>query len=131
MAYLVDTNFLISCWRNANQPDKLQALQPFLGSEIRIVWVVKAEFLRGSVLANHDLNQVSQFLDRHKTIWPDEKTLTVYAQLYKALYRTNQLIGPHDLWIAASAIHHKLPILTRNVNEFQRVPGLKVVPYTI
>jgi predicted nucleic acid-binding protein len=33
------------------------------------------------------------------------------------------------LWIAASALARKLPLLTRNAEEFSRVPGLQVVDY--
>lgn len=32
-----------------------------------------------------------------------------------------------DLWIAATAIVHQMPIVTRNVNDFANVPGLSVV----
>lgn len=36
----------------------------------------------------------------------------------------------HDLWIAVGALEHDLPLLTRNVAEFARVPKLRVVNYT-
>ncbi|MBX7232773.1 MAG: type II toxin-antitoxin system VapC family toxin [Caldilineales bacterium] len=129
MIYLADTNFLIRCWRDALSPERLRDLAPFLDSEIRLVWVVKAEFLRGAAVASHDYAQVNAFLSRHKTIWPDEDTLALYAHLYAQLRRLNTLIGPHDLWIAASARQHDLPLLTRNTAEFQRVPGLRTVSY--
>lgn len=131
MIYLADTNFLIICWRNAKQPERLLSLRPYLESEIRLAWIVKAEFLRGALLANHDLAEVNQFLDRHKTVWPDEPTLNIYAQIYARLLRANQMIGPHDLWIAATALRHKLPILTRNISEFQRVPELQLATYSL
>jgi tRNA(fMet)-specific endonuclease VapC len=129
MIYLADTNFLIRCWRDANQPTQMQTLARYLDSEIRLVWIVRAEFMRGAVLAGHDSIRVNEFLNRHKTLWPDEDTLTRYAQLYATLSRTNRLIGPYDLWIATTALQHKLPLLSRNVNEFQRVQGLQVVAY--
>lgn len=41
-------------------------------------------------------------------------------------YLTNKgtLIGPYDLLIAATAVHHKLTLITSNVKEFQRVENL-------
>jgi tRNA(fMet)-specific endonuclease VapC len=33
-------------------------------------------------------------------------------------------IGPYDLLIAATALHHNLKVVTSNVSEFQRVKGL-------
>ncbi len=131
MIYLADTNFLIACWRNASQPERLRSLEPYLTSEIRLAWIVKAEFLRGAAVANHDLAEVQEFLNRHKTLWPDDSTLTIYSRICAQLYRANQMIGPHDLWLAATALQYKLPLLTRNVNEFQRVSGVQVVPYTV
>ena len=129
VVYLADTNFLIRLWRNAHSPERLRDLTPFLASEIRLVWVVKAEFLRGAVVAGQDFARLGDFLDRHKTLWPDEATLTLYAQIYAHLRLHNQLIGPHDLWIAASARQHGFPLLTRNAAEFERIPGLDVVRY--
>lgn len=36
-----------------------------------------------------------------------------------------QQIGDIDLLIAATALHHDLTLLTRNVRDFRLVPGLK------
>ena len=42
------------------------------------------------------------------------------------LASTGKMIGPHDLWIAAACIAHGLTLVTANVREFQRVPGLAI-----
>jgi tRNA(fMet)-specific endonuclease VapC len=39
------------------------------------------------------------------------------------------LIGTNDLWIAATAIVHGMPLVTNNREEFERVPGLVVLTY--
>jgi tRNA(fMet)-specific endonuclease VapC len=49
-----------------------------------------------------------------------------YAQLRAQLEQTGTPIGPNDTWIAAEALHHKLVLVTDNVREFERVPGLRV-----
>ena len=36
-------------------------------------------------------------------------------------------IGPHDTLIAATALRHQATLVTRNVREFARVPGLQWV----
>ncbi|HSS77658.1 MAG TPA: PIN domain-containing protein [Thermoanaerobaculia bacterium] len=36
------------------------------------------------------------------------------------------VLGPHDLWIAATAIAHGLTLVTANLREFRRVAGLTV-----
>jgi predicted nucleic acid-binding protein len=35
----------------------------------------------------------------------------------------------NDLWIAATALANGMPVVTRNVKHFQRVPGLSVISY--
>ena len=37
-------------------------------------------------------------------------------------------LGENDLWIAATAIYHGLPLVTRD-RAFSRVPGLRVLSY--
>jgi tRNA(fMet)-specific endonuclease VapC len=92
-------------------------------------WIVKVEFLRGAMLANHAAIQVEETLTRYPTVWPSEDTLTLYARTYVTLARSNRLIGPNDLWIAAAALEHSVPLLTRNAEEFRRIEGLEVVAY--
>jgi tRNA(fMet)-specific endonuclease VapC len=53
----------------------------------------------------------------------------VHAEIYAELAKKGQMIGAHDLMIAATARHHDLSILTDNVEEFSRVPGLRVIPF--
>jgi predicted nucleic acid-binding protein len=53
----------------------------------------------------------------------------VHAAIHAELASKGQLIGAHDLIIAATARHHDLSILTDNVDEFSRVTGLRVIPF--
>jgi len=55
----------------------------------------------------------------------------VHAEIYAELANKGQMIGAHDLIIAATARHHDLSILTDNVEEFSRVPGLLVIPFIL
>jgi predicted nucleic acid-binding protein len=54
-----------------------------------------------------------------------------YGQAFRYLRTNGLLIGTNDLWIAATAVAFQKPLVTRNVSEFQRVPGLEVVGYGI
>jgi len=53
----------------------------------------------------------------------------VHAEIYAELAKKGQMIGAHDLIIAATARYHDLSILTDNVDEFSRVPSLRVIPF--
>ena len=47
-----------------------------------------------------------------------------HAQIWAELSRAGTIIGPHDLWLAATCVAHGLTMVTANVREFARVPGL-------
>jgi tRNA(fMet)-specific endonuclease VapC len=53
----------------------------------------------------------------------------VYGELFRHLAARGHLIGTNDLWIAATALVHDMGVVTRNTEEFQRVPNLLVVGY--
>lgn len=59
----------------------------------------------------------------------DEETALQYSEIARALRRSGQLIGSNDLWIAASARRHNLPLVTNNREQFGRVSGLSLVGY--
>ncbi len=50
----------------------------------------------------------------------------IYADIRQALEASGQLIGANDLIIAAHALEQEATIITDNVAEFQRVPGLRI-----
>ena len=52
-----------------------------------------------------------------------------YGGIYRALAAEGQRIGANDLWIAATALVHGMGVVTNNVDEFSRVPGLMVEAY--
>src|SRR5207237_903282 len=56
-----------------------------------------------------------------------EPIARVHAEVWAQLAGRGEVIGAHDLWIAATALTHGLGIATRNVSEFARVPGLRIV----
>jgi predicted nucleic acid-binding protein len=55
----------------------------------------------------------------------------IHASIYAELATKGEMIGAHDLIIAATARFHDLAVLTDNVKEFSRVPGLRVIPFEV
>ncbi len=53
-----------------------------------------------------------------------------HAELWATLAQAGTLIGPHDMLIAATALAHGMALATLNQREFERVPGLRLVPAT-
>jgi tRNA(fMet)-specific endonuclease VapC len=51
------------------------------------------------------------------------------AQIRAAIEATGRSIGPMDILIAATALENHLPLVTGNLAEFRRVPGLECVSW--
>ena len=49
-----------------------------------------------------------------------------YGEVTAALQRAGTPIGNNDLWIAAHALALGVPLVSNNLREFERVPGLKL-----
>lgn len=132
MDFLADTGLLIDLWREARQPGAATRFaRTNARKQVGICWIVEGEFLSGSVLADHDTTVVSAFLGHYPVVHSNKAIVRQYSELFASLRRRNRLIGPNDLWIAATALSLGLPLLTRNTDEFERVPELDVVDYTI
>ncbi|SFH87151.1 type II toxin-antitoxin system VapC family toxin [Planctomicrobium piriforme] len=54
-----------------------------------------------------------------------------HAEIYADLTKRGEMIGAHDLIIAATASYYDLSFLTENVDEFSRVPDLSVIPFAV
>jgi predicted nucleic acid-binding protein len=52
-----------------------------------------------------------------------------YGRAYRHLAREGRLIGANDLWIAATALAHNMPVVTANEQHFKRVPHLEIRTY--
>ena len=67
---------------------------------------------------------VEAILERFPLLPVDLATARAHAQVWAELAAAGLMIGPHDLWLAATCIAHGLTMVTANVREFARVPGL-------
>ena len=52
-----------------------------------------------------------------------------YGQAYRHLHDNGSMIGANDLWIAATGLAYRMPVVTANPEHFRRVPGLEVESY--
>ena len=69
---------------------------------------------------------VEAVLERFPLLPVDLAIARAHAQLWAGLMAEGRLIGPHDLWLAATCVAHGLTMVTANIREFAQVPGLAV-----
>lgn len=132
MGLMIDTNVFIS-FEKSGKPLDLSVSE---GSQkVYISVVILSELLMGVHRANTEERRQrrSEFVEAVISgVGVLDFTVAaarVHAEIYAALAKSGQLIGAHDLIIAATARCHDLALLTDNVQEFSRVPGLRVIPF--
>jgi len=69
---------------------------------------------------------VEGILQRFPLLSVDLACARAHAQIWAELRQAGTIIGPHDLWLAATCVAHGLTMVTANIREFERVPGLAV-----
>ena len=70
-----------------------------------------------------------RFLAPFRVLWPDSETAWTASRVAHSLSSAGRKIGDHDAWIAALAVQHQMPVVTRNEEHFRRVAGLVVQSY--
>jgi tRNA(fMet)-specific endonuclease VapC len=108
---------------------RLQALSP---ADIGVPAIVEYELRYGLLRLPQDattprLMALAQLLRPMQILPFDSECAAMAAQLRATLEHLGTPIGPHDLLIAATALRHQATLVTRNVREFARVPGLQWV----
>jgi tRNA(fMet)-specific endonuclease VapC len=127
----LDTTFLIDLqWERSRSEIDGPAhrfLQRSPDAELFLSAVALGEFAEGFSSAEHPV--VRMVRQQHSLLPVDEETALVYAGLVRDLRSQGRLIGANDLWIGASSLRFRLPILTANLEHFRRIDGLEVLGY--
>ena len=74
------------------------------------------------------LEQIEKFSLLCAILGLDEQTARQYGQISAELGRIGKLIPQNDIWIAAIALQHNLPLATRD-RHFSFVPGLTLIDW--
>ena len=65
-----------------------------------------------------------QFIDSFDVLPFDKKCCSIYGNIRSYLDKNGSPIGPNDLLIASIAIANNCVLVTHNIKELSRVPGL-------
>ena len=129
-ALSLDSSFLVDLEREHARREEGHAHQLLVDNPhalLVISAVAAGELACGTSLSARE--RWERFLAPFRVLDLDQRTAWEYGIAYRYLSDNGLLIGANDLWIAATAIAHDVPLVTRNVREFGRVPGLRVVGY--
>lgn len=125
LKYLLDTNIVIYVIKQR----PMQVLEVFNRHHGRMAVssITLAELVHGAEKSS-DVSRntavVEDFVSRLAVLSYDDKAAWQYGNIRAALEKLGQPIGINDLHIAAHARSNGLTLITNNMREFERVPGL-------
>ena len=128
--YLLDSNAWIALFRKKSAK-LLNQLKQYPATDIVTCPIILAELWYGACKCDPDYrpkNQklVKDLLAKYASIPMDDAAGIDAAELRADLEAKGQPIGPYDLLIAAIARTNGITLVTHNVSEFSRVPGLNI-----
>ncbi len=127
LKYLLDTNIVIYVIKNR----PLSVLKTFNQNQGRmaISSITLAELAHGvekSSNPGRNMSVVEDIVSRLEVLPYDERAAWHYGLIRTALERQGTPIGVNDLHIAGHARSLGLVIVTNNLREFERVPGISL-----
>ncbi|MDM8525234.1 type II toxin-antitoxin system VapC family toxin [Desulfococcaceae bacterium HSG8] len=128
MSFMLDTCILIHIIRDKNI-NIIEMLRKKTQSEVCVSLVTVAEMEYGAAKSSRpDENRdaLYQFLSPLTILTFDQKAAYEYGLIRSYLEQKGMPIGSMDMMIAAHARSISATIVTDNVREFDRVPGLTV-----
>jgi len=129
-ALILETTFLIDLERELARGGDGPA-QRFLDSHaahgLFITPTIAGELAAGTSLA--DRARWEGFLSPFRVLPITADVSWEYGRASRYLQQNGAMIGGNDLWTAAVAVAHGIPVVTRNTRHYRRVPGLDVRGY--
>jgi tRNA(fMet)-specific endonuclease VapC len=123
---LLDSTVLIR-WERTGSPVSLPD-----DEEVAIAAITASELLHGVHRADTQHRATREAFVEHvlrvlPTLPFDLAAARVHSRLWAELVSAGQMIGPHDLIIAAIAVARGWSVATLNREEFARVAGLRII----
>ena len=110
--------------------DFIEALddQEILGVLVHVVCELRA----GAELSKRALTEhetVDRVLSNMLVFYPDARFGSMYGRLFAATSRSGRPVPALDLLIATAALIEDAALVTRNLKDFSRIPGLRTLTY--
>ena len=128
MKYMLDTNICIGLIRR-KPPNLIKRLTHCEPGEVGVSSITIAELAYGankSSQIEQNLSALEQFLFPIEIVDFDQRASAAYGVVRAYLEREGKVIGSMDMLIGAHALSLGAILITNNVDEFKRIPKLKV-----
>ena len=126
LKYMLDTNIVI--YTIKNRPVRVREVFNRRSGQMAISAVTLGELIYGAERSSQperNLDDIEGMIARLEVLPFDELAAVHFGQLRAELARAGTPIGPYDQMIASHARASGLVLVTNNIDEFKRVPGLR------
>ena len=128
-AVLLDTDVFSYLTRNGDT--RGDAYRPhILGKTVSISFITVGEIYFGAEKRKWGNKTLSSFLERLKAVVvvpSDHEVCREYGRLKARLREEGLVVADNDLWIAACALRHSVPLLSNNRKHFEKISGLQLI----
>jgi tRNA(fMet)-specific endonuclease VapC len=127
LAYMLDSNICIYVMKT--YPPELRGKFNALAEQLCISSITLGELYYGaekSARRVQNLTAIEHFVARLEVLPFGDKAAAHYGQLRAELERAGTPCGPHDMQIGGHARSEGLILVTNNMREFARMPGVRV-----
>ena len=115
-------DFDLAAWLRSRRPEPI-ATSAITFSELWFGIEVEANAAK----ARRRRRWLEKTFRRLEVVPLDAAIARIHARTWARLAEAGRLIGPHDLIVAATALHRHWAVATFNAREFQQVPSLVVI----
>ena len=126
LTYMLDTNICIYVMKT--YPPAVREKFNALADQLCISSITLGELHYGaekSARREHNLTAIEHFVARLDVLPFADKAAAHYGQVRAELERAGTPCGPHDMQIGAHARSEGLIVVTNNMREFVRMPGVR------
>jgi tRNA(fMet)-specific endonuclease VapC len=127
LTYMLDTNICIHVMKT--YPPAVREKFNALAEQLCISSITLGELFYGaekSARRSENLAAIENFVARLDVLSFGERAAAHYGQVRAELERAGTPCGPHDMQIGGHARSEGLIVVTNNMREFVRMPGLRV-----
>lgn len=124
---MLDTNMVI--YTIKNRPNQVRETFKQHQDQMCISAVTWGELVYGAEKSSQperNLADIEEMAARIEIVPFEALAAAHFGQLRAELYRIGKPIGPYDMMIAGHARSMGVILVTNNLKEFERVPGLRV-----
>lgn len=126
--FFLDTNTCVY-FLNGKYPSIREKILTTSPQDIHIPSIVKAELIYGAYKSKkkeENIEKVEMFLEPFEIVPFEDRMGYLYAEIRSVIEKKGTIIGPNDLLIASIVKFHNGILVSNNVREFKRVPGLLI-----